>query len=64
PRHAARLDLMRSAFELAAVGGDAQDDWGYSQDKAEKSISWLDWLAANCGSSLVGVVAERVASAA
>jgi len=29
---------------------------GYSQDTAEKSISWLDSLAANCGSGLVGVV--------
>ena len=33
-----------------------QDELGYSQDKAEKSISWLDSLAANCGSGLVGVV--------
>jgi len=36
---------------------------GYSQDKAEKSISRHDVIAANCGSGLVGVVAERVASA-
>lgn len=55
---AIREELLDGAAKLA------RPVLGYSQDKAEKSISRLDSLAANCGSGLVGAVAERVASAA
>ena len=44
---------------------EALDDYlAYGQDKAEKSISRLEWFAANCGMGAIGVPAGRVASAA
>jgi hypothetical protein len=47
---------------LHSSGSRQRERKGYGQHKAEKSISGLEWFAANCGMGALGLPAGRVAS--
>jgi hypothetical protein len=66
PLETARLVLeplcVAHAGEMVFVLGDRGLYEGYGQHKAEKSISRLEWFAANCGTGALGLPAGRAAS--
>ena len=60
---AIELVVDREACESGSAAGDCGKVLeGYGPHKAEKSISRLEWFAANCGMGALGLQAGRVAS--